>query len=211
MNEALWLACRKPATMLAYLGERLSDRKSRLFCVACCRTLPHLLADQEAVFALECGERWADGLGAEGELVQSVAPFYRAAEGRQRNDLMLSLNYALRFDDRQEEVIGLIARENLEARSSVTSIRDALIRSYTLQADLLRDIVGNPFRPVVPPAHVPTDIVQLAEAQYGGQDVAFALHDAFLEAGLPELAEHFQAGTRHPKGCWVVDMVLGRC
>ena len=45
---------------------------------------------------------------------------------------------------------------------------------------------------------------------YDGQDRAFALHDALLEAGHAELAEHFRQETWHPKGCWVVDLILGR-
>ncbi len=35
--------------------------------------------------------------------------------------------------------------------------------------------------------------------------------DALLEAGHPELAEHFRdAKEWHPKGCWVVDLLLGK-
>jgi hypothetical protein len=77
------------------------------------------------------------------------------------------------------------------------------------QADLLREIVGNPFRRVVTPDHWPAAVVQLAEAHYNGADCAFALHDALLEAGCPELAHHFRSG-QHPKGCWVVDLILGK-
>ena len=52
--------------------------------------------------------------------------------------------------------------------------------------------------------------VQLAESLYAGQDCAFALHDALLEAGHAELAEHFREEKSHPKGCGVVDLVLGK-
>jgi hypothetical protein len=52
--------------------------------------------------------------------------------------------------------------------------------------------------------------VQLAESLYAGQDCSFALHDALLEAGHAELAEHFREETSHPKGCWVVDLILGK-
>jgi hypothetical protein len=52
--------------------------------------------------------------------------------------------------------------------------------------------------------------VQLADSLYEGQDCAFALHDALLEAGHAELAEHFREEKAHPKGCWVVDMILGK-
>jgi hypothetical protein len=50
--------------------------------------------------------------------------------------------------------------------------------------------------------------VQLAESLYAGQDCAFALHDALLEAGHAELAEHFRQEKSHPKGCWAIDVIL---
>jgi hypothetical protein len=40
-------------------------------------------------------------------------------------------------------------------------------------------------------------------------DCTFALHDALLEAGCGELADHFTE-PRHPKGCWALDVILGK-
>jgi hypothetical protein len=45
---------------------------------------------------------------------------------------------------------------------------------------------------------------------YSGEDCSFALRDALLEAGHPELAEHFTKEQWHPKGCWVVDTILAK-
>jgi hypothetical protein len=67
-----------------------------------------------------------------------------------------------------------------------------------------------PFRPYPSPPSWPSTVVQLAESLYAGQDCAFALHDALLEAGHAELAEHFREENSHPKGCWVVDVILGK-
>jgi hypothetical protein len=75
---------------------------------------------------------------------------------------------------------------------------------------LLRHIIGNPFRPYPAPAHWPAAVIQLAEALYAGEDCGFALHDALVEAGHAELAEHFRHAQWHPKGCWVVDLILGK-
>lgn len=77
------------------------------------------------------------------------------------------------------------------------------------QAGILRHIIGNPFRPY-PAASWPTSVMQLADALYNGQDCGFALHDALLEAGHPELAEHFQKEAWHPKGCCVLDLILDK-
>ena len=77
-------------------------------------------------------------------------------------------------------------------------------------AHLVRHIVPNPFRPHQRRACWPSAVTQLAAALYHGHDCGFALHDALLEAGDAELAEHFRKEVWHPKGCWVIDLILRR-
>ncbi len=50
----------------------------------------------------------------------------------------------------------------------------------------------------------PANVLELAKSLRGGADCAFALHDALLEAGLAELAEHFQF-REHPPTCWALN------
>lgn len=70
---------------------------------------------------------------------------------------------------------------------------------------------GGRKRPIWPRflPQLPSTVVQLAQSQYAGVDCSFALHDALLEADLPELANHFTT-AEHPKGCWVLDVLLGK-
>jgi len=72
----------------------------------------------------------------------------------------------------------------------------------------LREIIGNPFRPVTVELAWPSAVVELAQALYSGADCAFALHDTLLEMGQEMLAIHFQQ-TNHPRGCWAMDLILG--
>jgi hypothetical protein len=62
MTEAEWLACNDPRPMLHFVKSRVSNRKLRLFDIACCRRIWALLADsrQRDVFAV--AERYADDL-----------------------------------------------------------------------------------------------------------------------------------------------------
>jgi hypothetical protein len=56
MNEAEWLVCRDPKPMLDFVRGKVSERKLRLFAVACCRRIWDLLTDarsKRAVFADE--------------------------------------------------------------------------------------------------------------------------------------------------------------
>jgi hypothetical protein len=80
---------------------------------------------------------------------------------------------------------------------------------------LLSDIFGNPFRPVaLNPAWRTANVTALAESIY--TDRAFdrlpILADALEDAGCDnaEILNHCRAGGVHVRGCWVVDLVLGK-
>ena len=64
MTEAEWLACVDPGDMLDQIETKASDRKLRLFAVACARRLWHLLTDIHSKTVVEATERFADGLMA---------------------------------------------------------------------------------------------------------------------------------------------------
>lgn len=61
MTENQWLVCTDPITMLEVLRGKASERKLRLFAVACCRKVHHLLV-AETSEALEVAERVAEAL-----------------------------------------------------------------------------------------------------------------------------------------------------
>ena len=84
-----------------------------------------------------------------------------------------------------------------------------------MQADLARDIFGNPFRPVpFDPAWRTTAVVPLAEGIYAERafDRLPVLADALQDAGCEdeELLGHCRGPGPHVRGCWVVDLVLGK-
>src|SRR5262249_31001665 len=87
------------------------------------------------------------------------------------------------------------------------------------QAVLLRDILGNPFHPPRPPpaavsawnhrtlAYTPFAIcVELAS------DRLSVLADALEEAGCldTDILGHCRQEGKHVRGCWVVDLILGK-
>jgi hypothetical protein len=119
-----------------------------------------------------------------------------------------AFNVAWPEDEGDPETCAAYAAEAvLEARDGADQ---APQQEPTRQCDLVRHLVGNPFHPYPSPPSWPSTVVQLAESLYAGRDCAFALHDALLEAGHAELAEHFREEKSHPKGCWVVDLILGK-
>jgi hypothetical protein len=69
MTEQEWLACDNVEVMLSSLGGNASERKVRLFAVACNRSVWHLLPDDWCKDAVEFAERLADGNATEQERV----------------------------------------------------------------------------------------------------------------------------------------------
>src|SRR5262249_25151265 len=82
------------------------------------------------------------------------------------------------------------------------------------QATILRDIIGNPFRPIRPdPAWQTPNAVVLARTIYEERRWALLplLADLLEEAGCPrEVSDHCRGEGPHARGCWVVDAVLGK-
>ncbi|HEX3149646.1 MAG TPA: hypothetical protein VHR66_16340 [Gemmataceae bacterium] len=80
---------------------------------------------------------------------------------------------------------------------------------------MLRDIFGNPFRPVAfDPRWRTSDSVGVARGIY--EDRAFErmpiLADALMDAGCDDeqVLSHCRGEGPHVRGCWVVDLVLGK-
>jgi hypothetical protein len=61
VTEADWLSCVDPQPMLEYLRGTVSERKLRLFAVACVRRVERLLREKEGLVALQLAERMAEG------------------------------------------------------------------------------------------------------------------------------------------------------
>lgn len=112
---------------------------------------------------------------------------------------------------------GQATKEEMDAANEATSgDRTALIPAFDeltdvgkREASILRHISGNPFKPYPTAVSCPLAVVKLAEAAYHGKD-SFALYDALLEVGHRDIAEHFKDEKWHPKGCWALDLILGR-
>jgi hypothetical protein len=205
MTEAEWLVCEKPQKMLRFLARNVSDRKLRLFSCACCRRIWHLLKLPASRRAVEIAEKFADRLVS----IREVEDACREAETEEGEPAeCAAFNVAWPEDEGDPETCAAYAAEAvLEARDEADR---APQQEPSRQCDLVRHLVGNPFRPYPAPPSWPSTVVQLAESLYAGEDCAFALHDALLEAGHAELAEHFREEKSHPKGCWVVDVILGK-
>jgi hypothetical protein len=220
--------------MLTFLAGRSRERQLRLFACACCRAVWPLIGVAECRQAVETAERFADGLADAAELqadaqrAEAAMPLFADA-----NRAAVWTALASAFDAAVEGPLqaartsAFIAAQPAEALARAAgvsgaadearqsawerfeSVSEAAFQAERRrQAELLREIVGDPFT-APPPGDWPLTVCQLAEALAAGEDCAFALHDALLDLGRSDLAAHFQPGGEHPHGCWALDMIRG--
>jgi hypothetical protein len=211
MTEAEWLACDDPQPMLALMRRKASPRKLRLFACADMRRTYRDYGDQAVVLKmavrLRLAEAWADG----GECPAPTAEELKLCGGK-KSALM-----ALHALSRSEWA----AASNTAREASRTGVFSCAERRAH-QARLLRDLFGNPFRPAVArPEWLTPNVRALARAAYddrpsfeGTLDPArlSILADALEEAGCsdPELLGHLRSPGPHVRGCWALDLVLGK-
>ena len=229
MTEAEWLACDDPKPMLESLRDKASDRKLRLFAVACCRRLSGLVSDSLADDAVRIAERHAEGFAAGDELGRAAAAVSATLDGFDFNTAPLSAHAALALarkathPDAWRAARGILVNATWEVATAAfraaggsDAAQDRAEKAENAaQADLLRDIFGNPFRPAtLDPAWRTPTAVALAGQMYESRDFGAMpiLADALQDAGCDsdEVLDHCRGPGPHVRGCWVVDLVLGK-
>ncbi|MBI1916295.1 MAG: hypothetical protein HYS12_16425 [Planctomycetes bacterium] len=98
------------------------------------------------------------------------------------------------------------------------SDRGAESREHQAQCQLLCDVVGNPYRPMTLGPDWLTwnsgTVVKIAQGIYDERafDRLSILADALEDAGCVdgEILAHCRGPGPHVRGCWVVDLLLGK-
>ncbi len=235
MTEQEWLESASPVAMLDYLvpkspraiAKRFGPRarKLRLFACACCRRLFPLLTDERSRAVVEVSERFADGRAtANARQAAYAAAFSAHRKANVADDFARTATNATRWAGAVGSagaIKGMAMYSASEAAKAERLSHEGAPLSEapeSIQANLLRDVLGNPFRPV---AMAPSWLAgnegmaaRLAEAIY--EERAFErmpiLGDALEEAGCDEdeVLRHCREPGEHVRGCWVVDAILGR-
>jgi hypothetical protein len=209
MTEEQWLDWTRPLEMLGHLRGQATDRKLRLFVCACCRRIWPLLTDGRSQRAVEVAERHADGEASDQELEAA----WRDAE----KFFGSTCSYGTSTGDQPARAASSAAdpTPSLLPHMHHLSFR-YLSEEWPAQATLLRDIFGNPFRPVtLDPTWRTSTVVALASQMYDSRDFGATpiLADALQDAGCDsaDVLDHCRAPNGvHVRGCWVVDLVLAK-
>jgi hypothetical protein len=274
MTEHEWLEGKDPGPMLAFLRGKASDRKLRLFAVACCRTVWELLPDESTRRAVQVAELMADGHADPTEqrrIVEEIGPkvntqygiflcggcsgpgstYAAMAATAALDPAQTFTSYMGQTPSETHTAWECVARAQAQtakedAREKRWHERDESARDGEHEPDdawyeqtedaaydawdreraaawaahcaLLRDIFGNPFRPVaINPSYLrwrDGTVVRIVQAIYHErrfQDLPI-LADTLEEAGCTDAAilTHCRGPGEHVRGCWVVDAILAK-
>jgi hypothetical protein len=239
LDEAGWLTEFSMVFVLRFLDAQPGNaRRLWLFAAACCRRVWHLLQVGAARRIVELAEAYADGEATEADLQAAnnspdfaeLDALYQGGQGEAEVQMSAcvvdalqtvrglaspsdEVNTYLVVQNTSRNPAGDFMRSSRDFRDKVTAGRDEA--EFSEKEKLLRDIFGNPFRPVAFQPEWRTSTVHgLARQMYQSRDLSPMpiLADALQDAGCgdEDVLNHCLGGGPHVRGCWVVDLVLGK-
>jgi hypothetical protein len=211
MSDTAWFAWSEPAEILPYLSSTARERKLRLLYSAFCRLIWNDLTTQQR-HAVETTERFADGLASRKQLMATTREcsfVLRTTYGLrsvwllnlERNRTAQYLLRALHPTNFWNANLGELNSEEKIARCDVIrDLFDHLHHSTTIEPRWRTWNGGT--------------IPKVAQSIYGEQSFSDLpiLADALEEEGCPNTAvlDHCRRPGKHFRGCWVLDLLLGK-
>jgi hypothetical protein len=215
LTEEEWLTGTDPAPLVKHVEyfEEISQRKFLLIACACCRRIWDHLRDRRSRAAVEVSEAFADGLagvvevGAAADRALAACECIRLLGASEVERSAARAPCGLRLNPCLLSVVGHVAE--------AAAFEGSKEAEHRYLVTVLRDVIGNPFRPVVlaPSLRTPT-VVALARAIHAerGFEHLPVLADALEEAGCTDAnpPTHCRQPGQHVRGCWVVDLILDK-
>lgn len=232
MREQDWLATKSLHDVFSKRSLREKDaRLLRLFAVACTRAAMKLVPSSPQLESVaDAAESFADG-----SLTQDMLTKTRRVLKTAEKELgpVTDENSRVNVGPREEATFEILRALDRATGSKVTYCASAEFaqlafaafarpayqkgseRAELQQVVLAREIFGNPFRPVAfDPTWRTADTLGIAARMYESRDFAAMpiLADALEEAGCTnaDVLLHCREPGVHVRGCWVVDLVLGK-
>jgi hypothetical protein len=238
MTEEEWRACTDPQKMLAFVHRQVSTRTLRLFAIRCCDHVRFVISGWPAKGEwLDVAARYAECEATAEELAAAVqeieennhchgpVTWWPGGQVLAAHTLACSETAP---DEEEYRHAGAVLEQAACAVASERVFRggpDPSPRSTVpdpaesrYQADLLREVVGNPFAaPPAVPAWLTWEnglLARLAEGirLEGAADRLPILADALEDAGCTEapLLEHLRRSHPHLRTCWALDRMVGK-
>lgn len=196
--------------MLDFLRPWACDRRLRLFACACCRDIWDWLEEEYQRQAVLVAEQFADGNCSVLGLMEM---------NRQSSHHVKPAPNNLAIDTYWSSIACMVTHgESIDAAICVEFNTTYLRRHKRNEirkhhCGILRDIFGNPFLRPSYSEQFPEHITQLAQQLYS--DYTFdrlpLLANELANIGANDLLiEHCRHAKPHFRGCWAIDLILGR-
>jgi hypothetical protein len=226
MTDVEWLECREWESIFGLFPQGLTGRKLHLFACACCRRIWHLMhgGSQRVV---ELAEGRADDFGGHEEVRAAVDASQRDHLDPVATNAVAAVSW---FTD--QDVVRGVSMISGNAACCVamktvpghrTGEWEAVKATEEAeQAAVFREVTGNPFyRHTINPLWLTPTVPNLAAAAYQERALPSGeldphrlavLADALEDAGCTnsDLLGHLRSPGPHVRGCWALDLILGK-
>lgn len=224
--------------LLYGLAVKVAPRKLRLFGIECCLRIRGFTKDADCQRAIEYCEAMIEQSVADDELMdfrqQLDERRLRIINRLERSDVdewAVAASMHLLQTDREyftdtgtvssNRVGSMAASAGVRTGRDLNSISD--VRQNDLdnfaeiingQAELLNEIVGNPFEAIqLETGWLTEQVVRLAKEhdRTPSRELMLELHDALQQTGCNDekTLSHCLASHLHPRGCWLIDLLIG--
>lgn len=224
MTEVRWSKCNDPTSLIAFVIGAATDRQLRLFACACCRRIWNRLTIDIGHRAVIAAESHADGLLSDeallkerchAEIVKAAHPITADAAAYSTTWVDTDVNSAYTHIPSLRIALGVDDAATIAAANS--SNYDA---ERSIQADIARDIFGNPFLPMPILSLADNRTIQnFARLAYEErtEDGTLNRHRMYVLADALEingcrdelvLSHLLEPTGSHYRGCWALDLLL---
>jgi hypothetical protein len=204
LTEAQWLVSDDSYLLLGHLEGTFNSRKRNLIACAVCRYHREHIDDLQFHYLIDLADQVVDGKAMRHEFANAWHAQFEELTANRR------LPRAAMWEA-EGTVNGQIDLRGPRGGPRIKAVSST-------EANLIRCIVGNPFRPVsIDPAWLTWNnrtMSALAETIYTERafDRLPILGDALEEAGCDnaDILNHCRGPGPHARACWVVDLLLGK-
>lgn len=194
MTKQEWLNCKSINKLLDIFTDGLpspSKRKIRLFSLACCKSVEHLLSHSLKLFELFIDD--------------NKIIYYNFSDNNTAFSSEATRTANQAFYNIDSNIYCVCYYTASAAR--IEKGANAWEEEKAKQVEFFKDI----YNPFLDKIYFCSEAKSIAQQVYNGDNAArFVLSDFLEEKGYPEeIVLHLKSGN-HYKGCWLIDQILGK-
>jgi hypothetical protein len=216
LRAIMWQTASHPVDLLECVESQRNGRKWRLFMCACARRVLDLAPQDACRAVLTIAEDYADGDAAHEDMIemaQAASTPTRVIDGESiRRGALTARRIVVDVASMGESLLQVVT----SMIGETIGIRAEREQETSALCALVRDIFGNPFRSsAFSPSWRTDTALALATQMYESREFSAMpiLADALQDAGCDndDILSHCRDTSQvHVRGCWVVDLVLGK-